>query len=67
MKVTRRSVLTGLEHTLELAVTAEQLEAWKAGGEPIQDALPHLAAGEREFLVSGVTPDEWAEHLSDPA
>ncbi|WP_133056013.1 MULTISPECIES: hypothetical protein [Mycolicibacter] len=64
--MTRRSLLTGVERTLELAVTAEQLEAWKAGGELIQDALPHLTASEREFLVSGVTPDEWAEHLSEP-
>lgn len=27
----------------------------------LQEAFPFLSAGEREFILSGITPDEWAE------
>tara|TARA_Y100000310_G_scaffold302746_1_gene340457 strand:+ start:468 stop:704 length:237 start_codon:yes stop_codon:yes gene_type:complete len=29
------------------------------GGELLQDAFPFLNAGEREFLKTGITPQEW--------
>jgi len=28
-------------------------------GEFIQDALPFMSADEREFMLSGMTPEEW--------
>ena len=30
-----------------------------AGGDLLQDAFPFLNAGEREFLKTGITPQEW--------
>lgn len=60
MQITKRSLLTGREHTLDLAVTAEGLARWRAGT-LIQEVFPHLAPSEREFLISGTTPEEWAE------
>ena len=35
--------------------------AWKKwqGGIPVQEAFPDLSRAEREFLKSGITPDEW--------
>lgn len=59
MKITKRSSLTGIEHTREIDVTIEQLDAWINGGLMAQDAFPHLSANDREFLISGVTPEEW--------
>jgi len=37
----------------------DQYDAWK-GGELIQNAMPNLSADEREFLMTGITPEEWA-------
>ncbi|MFF2551856.1 hypothetical protein ACFVUS_12700 [Nocardia sp. NPDC058058] len=33
--------------------------------EHVQTALPFLDADHREFLITGMTPDEWAEVLGD--
>ena len=64
MKVTKVSQLTGDEKTLDLDVTVEQLERFKnrrETGEYVQTIFPNLSKGEREFLLTGVTPTEWIE------
>jgi hypothetical protein len=58
MKITRVSPFSNKKTTLELDVTARQIASWEKG-ELIQDAMPNLTAGEREFIKTGVTPDEW--------
>jgi len=50
--------------SMELDVTAEQLRAWSEGGY-VQEVFPHLTDGEREFLVSGITPAQWEELFGD--
>jgi len=57
--ITRTSTFTGTTHTLWLPVTEEQLNAYYNGGLLLQDAFPHLSAGEREFIKTGVTDEEW--------
>ena len=57
MKVTRISMLTGKVSTLELDVTLDQLARHQAGG-LAQNVFPNLDDGEREFLITGITPDE---------
>ena len=64
MKVTRKSLLTGLVRTINIDVTAKQLEAWRRG-EVIQDAMPNLTDAEREFLISGATQEEWDNAFPD--
>ena len=58
MKITRVSPFSNKKTTLELDVTARQIASWEKG-ELIQDAMPNLTAGEREFIKMGITPDEW--------
>lgn len=58
MKVTRISMFTGVERTIELPITEEQLAAWK-GGTLIQEAMPDLSPTDREFVMTGVTSEEW--------
>lgn len=61
MRITNRSQLTGKEHTMELDVTMAQIDELQSPGRRmIQDIFPNLNAGEREFLLTGVTPEEWA-------
>lgn len=64
MKITRTSRYSGVERTMEIPVTQKQLDTWK-GGALIQDAMPDLSADEREFLMSGITPEEWREIRPD--
>lgn len=58
MKITRTSMISGLTRTMEIQVSQEQLDAWE-GGVLIQNAMPHLTDSEREFILSGITDDEW--------
>jgi len=60
MKITNQSMMTGKMHTYDLDVTCEQLDKWNAGM-LIQDAMPHLSADEREFLMTGTTPKEFKD------
>ena len=58
MKITRVSPFSNKKTTLEIDVTARQIASWEKG-ELIQDAMPNLTPDEREFIKTGVTPDEW--------
>lgn len=58
MNITRVSTLTGEEHTLRLPVSQVQMERWEMG-ELAQDVFPHLSASQREFIISGITEEEW--------
>ncbi len=58
MQITRRSPFSGEHNTMEIAVTQAQLDNWSRGA-LIQDAMPNLTADEREFIKTGITPDEW--------
>ncbi len=64
MKITRVSMFTGKERTKDLPVTQEQLDDWR-GGTVIQKAIPHLNASDREFIMTGVTDDEWNETFKE--
>lgn len=63
MRVTRTSQFTGIEHTRDLALSPVEYDAILAGSKPIQQLAPHLTADEREFLLTGVTPEEWEAFL----
>ncbi len=65
MKVTRRSQMTGVEHTLDLPITEEQLARWERGTDLIQNVFPGLTPGQREFLLSGTTEEEWDAAFGD--
>lgn len=57
---TRKSPLSGEVRTRTFIASADQWAALDKGG-LIQQALPHLALGDREFLMTGITDEEWNE------
>ena len=61
MLITRKSMMTGKTHTLEVPITAEQLREVEFRNEPIQNICPDLDKGLREFLINGTTPKEWSK------
>ena len=60
MIITRQSPLTGKVNQMDIDIIPEQYELWEKGM-LIQDAMPDLTAEEREFLISGSTPQDWEE------
>lgn len=64
MKVTVRNVITWKLVTRELPVTPEQIQRWQSG-ELIQNVFPHLSPSDREFLMTGLSDEEFDEATAD--
>ena len=61
MLIDRKSPLSGNINSMEIDVTDEQLDRYYSGGESVQNVFPKLTPDEREFIMTGITPDEWEE------
>lgn len=59
MRVTRTSSISGITRTFDLPITEEQVIRYNNGSEPIQGVFSNLSAPEREFIITGVTKEEW--------
>ena len=58
MRIHKRSSFSGLVHEMDLDITLEQIERYNKG-ELIQNVFTNLSDNEREFLMTGITPEEW--------
>ena len=65
MDVTRRSLLSDTETTLDLPITPDQIARWR-GGALLEQAFPNLTPYQREFWMTGLTPEEYAAHMDGP-
>lgn len=65
MQIFRTSELTGNTNVMNIDITQEQLHDW-IDGSLIQDVMPDISADEREFIMTGITPDEWLEKIFVP-
>lgn len=61
MLITKTSPLTGLTHTRDITAKPEDLNRWKTQGGLVQNVMPYLSADDREFLMTGITPEEWED------
>ena len=64
LNITRISPVTAAVKTLELDITMDQYSRWR-GGELIQNAMPNLSADDREYIMTGMTPEDWDKLNSD--
>ncbi len=64
MLIEKQSMLTGVRRIVDMPITAEQFNNWQ-GGMLIQDAMPNLTDAQREFIVSGITTQEWEEAFGE--
>jgi hypothetical protein len=62
-QVTRTSILSGVTRTMTISCDIEDLKRHDSGGVLIQEALPYLTDDEREFIMTGITREEWADHF----
>jgi hypothetical protein len=58
MRIRNMSQFSGKYHEFDINVTSDQILDWLDGA-LIQDAMPNLKDWEREFIKTGVTPEEW--------
>lgn len=68
MLVTKTSQITGKTNTMDINVTIAQLDRIDIRSytkELIQDIVPDISKEEREFLMTGITPDEWKNMFGD--
>ena len=64
MIISRKSIMTGRVNEMDLAITNRQIDRWQSG-ELIQNVMPHLDDDEREFLMTGITLEEWNQCFGD--
>ena len=64
MIIEKESPFSGNVIRMDIPVTLAQIEAWK-GGELIQRAMPNLTPDEREFLMTGITAEDWENHFGE--
>jgi hypothetical protein len=69
--VTRPSLITNKIHTVSFGgVRYDDVVNWLMAratrtNELIQDAFPQLNDAEREFLMTGITEEEWKTHMKE--
>ncbi len=60
MLIKRTSPFTGKVHIFDLPVTEAQMAVFGQRVRPmVQDIFPDLAPEWREFIKTGITPEEW--------
>jgi len=63
MLIEKVSILTGKKNVMDIDVTENRYSQWIKEKTPIQESFPELSIEEREFLISGITPEEWVNHI----
>ena len=64
MLITKTSILSGKTRTKQINVNQSQIDKWVAGM-LIQDAMPNVSVDEREFIMTGSTPEEWDLYFNE--
>jgi len=68
MYITKISQLTGVEHTMDINITESELiriQNRRESGELIQNIVPNLSMTDREFLMTGVSNEEWVRMFGE--
>ena len=65
LELTKTSILTGKINTMTLPITQDQLDLYNNTKVNIQDVFPNLDSGQREFIKTGITQEEWDKLILD--
>ena len=65
MIIEKTSILTGRKNVMEIDISENRYNLWERsqGRILIQEAFPDLSIEEHEFLISGITSEEWMTHI----
>lgn len=66
MLIERECPFTGVKNTMDIPITEKDYNdlvktpwKWSYPNDLIQDRLHYLDADQREFIMTGITPEEW--------
>jgi hypothetical protein len=59
MLITRKSAISGINRTIDIPVNPEDYTIFMEGYASIDETMPYLSAEHRDFILSGITSDEW--------
>jgi hypothetical protein len=65
MLVFRKSIMDGVERFMDLPITQEQIDRYERREGLVQNIFPNLTADQREFIMTGITPDQWDAMMPD--
>lgn len=63
--VQKKSMVSGRVNSMLLPTTQGKIEYWVESGKLIQNVMPDLDDDQREFLMSGITPEEWDDMFGE--
>ena len=52
---------SGKTRTLEIPISEDEYRKYLVSSKDIQTIFPNLTPAEREFIMTGITNDEWEE------
>lgn len=61
MRITRKSIISGIERTRDIPVNPDDFISWEKGYGNMQDLMPYLTDEDREFILSGIVAGEWEQ------
>lgn len=64
MIIKRKSAFSGVERSKDIPVDPKDYAEFEAGYGSIQELMPYLTDEDREFILSGITPQEWKNAFS---
>lgn len=64
-RVESRNPIDGKIYVREVKASNYQMWGWAQGDDLIQNCFPHLSADEREFLATGILPEQWNEMFGE--
>jgi len=67
MQVSKMSPFTGNINTMTLDISPNQMAEFSDPRRTrlVQDIFPNLSQDEREFIMSGTTPDDWKQMFGE--
>lgn len=65
ISITRNCILDDSVNSMDFPITVEALQQYCTGTVNVQHAFPDFTTEQREFLLSGITPDKWTSTFGD--
>lgn len=65
MIIKRKSTVSGKVRTRDIPVNPEDMISWEKGDASIHVIMPYLSDEDREFILSGITREEWQEAFAE--
>lgn len=59
MIVTRTSMISGITRERDIPISQGQYDRITLGNDLIQKIVPNLSLSDREFIINGITDEEW--------